>query len=299
MWDREWQSHADFYQDIYAASIHTLRYPGSTGASILKARQDAGDWSDAPTPDLIITVLTSDRIGLYADQGAGRFNSEMTRGCFIVTPPGTGSTILVRDDHRLTCFAVPYSRLLSLAGPDAGLPADGDFGGLHERVNADAQVPWLLERIWRESTKGGAHGRLWADGAVLQIAARLIWLKDARKGPRRHRGGLASGQARRVTEYIDAHLSHDLTLGELATLVGLSPNHFCTAFRQSFGRPPAAWLQARRIARAQEMMLADPMLGLTEIAHSVGYASQSAFGTAFLRIVGTSPGRWRADHQGG
>lgn len=293
VWDRQWESHAAFYQDVYANSIDSLRSAGTTGASLLRAEQAPGDWSDAPTPDLVVTVLTSAAIGLDADQGAGRFREAMSRGHFIVTPPGAGSTIMVDKDHRLLCLAVPYARLLALAGPEAGLPGDGDFGALHRGIQTDSQVPALLERVWRETAPGSPAGKLWADGAMLQLAARLLGLKDRSAARRRHRGGLAPRQARRVADYIEANLAEDLTLAELATLAGLSANHFCTAFGESFGQPPAAWLQARRIARAQAMMLDQPDLGLSAIAQAVGYASQSAFGSAFRKLVGTSPGRWR------
>jgi AraC family transcriptional regulator len=125
--------------------------------------------------------------------------------------------------------------------------------------------------------------------ASVDLAARLLGLKDRSAARRRHRGGLAPRQARRVADYVEANLAEDQTLAELATLAGLSPNHFCTAFGESFGQSPAACLQARRIARAQAMMLDQPDLGLSPIAQAVGYASQSAF----RKLVGTRPGRWR------
>jgi AraC family transcriptional regulator len=58
--------------------------------------------------------------------------------------------------------------------------------------------------------------------------------------PMKHtiRGGLAAWQQRVVTTYIEEHLAEPIALATLAELAGLSPYHFCRAFKQSFGLPP-------------------------------------------------------------
>lgn len=107
--------------------------------------------------------------------------------------------------------------------------------------------------------------------------------------------GLARWQVRRVTEYMDAHLERPLALAELAGLLGLTPKHFCTAFRRATGLPPHAWLQRHRVGRAQGL-LRDPGEGLTAIAGRLGYASHSAFTAAFRRATGRTPTAWRREH---
>jgi hypothetical protein len=49
---------------------------------MMSAEQDAGDWSDAPSPDLVISLLTKHRISAEIDVGAGRFRSTSTPGEF-------------------------------------------------------------------------------------------------------------------------------------------------------------------------------------------------------------------------
>lgn len=107
------------------------------------------------------------------------------------------------------------------------------------------------------------------------------------------RGGLAGWQVRRTTDYLMSHLAEEISLAELAAIADLSPHHFCRAFKQSTGLPPHAWLTARRIERAQELMAEHPKMGLTEVALCVGYQSQAAFGVAFKRVAGVTPGQWR------
>ena len=100
-------------------------------------------------------------------------------------------------------------------------------------------------------------------------------------------GGLAGWQLRRVKAAMEA-AETSLSLEALATMVGLSPAHFCTAFRQSTGLPPRRWQMRLRTERAKTL-LADPRLSLTEIALACGYASSSHFATSFRRATGMTP----------
>ncbi|NJM07352.1 helix-turn-helix domain-containing protein, partial [Candidatus Gracilibacteria bacterium] len=52
-----------------------------------------------------------------------------------------------------------------------------------------------------------------------------------------------------------------------------------------------------RIRHAQQLIAAG--LPLAEVAYAVGYSSQSHFTTRFRRIIGVTPGRYRAAMGGG
>ena len=58
---------------------------------------------------------------------------------------------------------------------------------------------------------------------------------SSERPPIPHRGGLAPRQMRRVLDYIDAHLTDELGLVELAAIAELSPHHFGEAFKISVG----------------------------------------------------------------
>jgi len=106
------------------------------------------------------------------------------------------------------------------------------------------------------------------------------------------RGGLAPFQARRLAEYIDAHLAERISLRLLARMAGLSNGHFSRAFKQTFGIPTRTYLIRRRIEVAQSVMLST-QLSLSEIALACGLSDQSHFTTTFRRIVGETPYAWR------
>jgi AraC family transcriptional regulator len=106
------------------------------------------------------------------------------------------------------------------------------------------------------------------------------------------KGRLAPWQVKAACDFMAANLGNDVSLVELAERVGTSQEHFCRAFRKSVGLPPYRWLQKRRMEHAQ-VLLSDRDLSLTDIAQRVGYLGQSAFGAAFRKETGMTPGQFR------
>ncbi len=144
-----------------------------------------------------------------------------------------------------------------------------------------------------ELNQGGAGGRLYVEGLGAALAVHLLRSYGlANKRSSLHKGGLASAQLRRVIEYIDAHLSAELSLAELARITGLSPHHFGQAFKAVTGRPPHRYVIEKRIHRAREL-LRDAQTPIAEIAHAVGFSSQSHLTINFRRVTGITPARFR------
>ena len=99
------------------------------------------------------------------------------------------------------------------------------------------------------------------------------------------RHGLSCGTENLIREYIEANLSRDITLSELADLAGFSRFHFARAFKRSTGLPPHQYLLRQRIERAKEL-LALGGLPVTEIAASVGFAGPAPLALTFRRLTG-------------
>jgi AraC family transcriptional regulator len=97
---------------------------------------------------------------------------------------------------------------------------------------------------------------------------------------------------RRVLDYIDAQLTGELGLVELAAIAGLSPHHFVEAFKISVGKPPHRFVMERRVQRVLELLRHDDR-SIAEIAHAAGFSSQSHLTASFRRVTGVTPGRFR------
>jgi AraC-like DNA-binding protein len=78
------------------------------------------------------------------------------------------------------------------------------------------------------------------------------------------------------------------TLQELAQHVGMSRSTFALKFKETVGEPPMEYLTRWRMLLAGDRLenSSDPV---SVIALSLGYESESAFSTAFKRVMGCSP----------
>ncbi|TDD14745.1 AraC family transcriptional regulator [Kribbella turkmenica] len=81
-------------------------------------------------------------------------------------------------------------------------------------------------------------------------------------------------------------------LEELARAATMSRTSFAERFRSVAGVPPLAYLNRWRMLLAQRA-LRDGDIRVGALAADLGYASESAFSTAFKREVGVSPLRYR------
>lgn len=83
------------------------------------------------------------------------------------------------------------------------------------------------------------------------------------------------------------------TVVELASKVGLSRSAFFARFHSLVGVPPLEYLARWRI-RAAAQELRGGTRTIASIAADWGYGSESSFGHAFKRIMGSSPGQYRS-----
>lgn len=83
------------------------------------------------------------------------------------------------------------------------------------------------------------------------------------------------------------------TLEELAGISRMSRSTFAASFKEKVGMSPLGYLIEWRMRLARDALRKDTMT-LSELAAATGYRSESAFSTAFRRVVGSSPQHFRA-----
>jgi AraC family transcriptional regulator len=108
--------------------------------------------------------------------------------------------------------------------------------------------------------------------------------------------GLSTRQLRHALEYIEANISEDVSLSDVADASASSISSLTRGFKASLGISPHNWLLNRRIASAQRLIY-DSDMPLTEVAASCGFADQSHLTRVFTRKIGSSPTAWRRNAQ--
>src|SRR5215510_6368227 len=213
------------------------------------------------------------------------------------------SLLLAIDDQSIIGADQSARKLFALSDKSLadGIPLSAVFAFDHSlfRRTADRDIPVRLmsargdgrwfTALLTPPLSSSVVARSWAE-AVVHSRARISTLGDLpiAPAPEPSRGGLSPAVTRRVCDYIEEHLDEKIRLDGLATLAGLSTDHFARAFHQSLGLPPHKYLLARRLEQV-EHMLRETHAPLSEIALATGFSDQSHLARHFRRWAGMSP----------
>lgn len=89
---------------------------------------------------------------------------------------------------------------------------------------------------------------------------------------------------------LDERLFESVTMARAAAEIGASPTRLSRAFAATFGIPPHAYVDARRLEAARARILRGQPLA--DVALDVGYHDQAHLNRRFKRFLGTTPGRF-------
>ncbi|AQA04024.1 AraC family transcriptional regulator [Mycobacterium sp. MS1601] len=93
------------------------------------------------------------------------------------------------------------------------------------------------------------------------------------------------------------NLRESLSIEQLARHAGMSPRTFIRRFREETGESPGAWVRARRLDRAREM-LEQHDLSVDEVARQAGLGTGANLRHHLRRGLGMSPSSYRKVFQG-
>lgn len=100
----------------------------------------------------------------------------------------------------------------------------------------------------------------------------------------------------KALDYIDDHITKELSLEELSHHVHLSPVYFHQVFAKIVGMTPHQYVISKRINMAKEQLIHTTMT-IKEITYRIGYKDTSYFCQAFKKETGYTPLNFREKHQ--
>jgi len=180
----------------------------------------------------------------------------------------------------------------------AGQHADILLGVLppvvHIQTEADrASLRWSLERMRQELREPQPGGFLVAQhlAHMLLVQALRLVLAEGLSGGVGWLYALADKQIGAAITALHDDPARRWTLPALAERAGMSRSTFAEKFKQKVGLSPMDYLTRWRMLVAGDRM-ANSREPISVIALSLGYESESAFGSAFKRVMGCSPRRY-------
>jgi AraC-like DNA-binding protein len=214
-----------------------------------------------------VLVCTSGEGRVWVD-GAWR---TCTSGMTLLTPP-----------KRISAFYTAPGSVWEIAwvlfAPDAEVPWPDDVLLLPSETDAFHDV---ILGLYRESigAADAAHLSVWAELVVLE-ARRLL------------RGIGRPDRLRVLWEAVEQDLAHPWSAKELARRAFLSEGQLRVVCQQGTGRSPMEQVTFLRMRRAAALLLSADY-SVEQAARAIGYTNAFAFSTAFKRVIGMPPSRYR------
>lgn len=95
-----------------------------------------------------------------------------------------------------------------------------------------------------------------------------------------------------IDQYIDQHLSHKISVAQLAGSVFLGESQFHSLFKDQMGITPHQYVLNKRVDMAKRL-IEQGNLTLGQVAELAGFSGQSAFTHTFSRLQGLSPSQYK------
>jgi AraC-like DNA-binding protein len=187
------------------------------------------------------------------------------------------------------CFGV--GGYFSFTGDHAGILLGVLPPIVHIRKESDkAAMRWSLEQMRKELREQQPGGFLVGQqlAYMMLVQALRLHLAEGLSGGVGWLFALADKQMSAAINAMHADPAHRWTLQELAERAGMSRSTFAEKFKETVGASPMEYLTRWRMLLAGDKLM-NSNGPVSVIALSLGYESESAFSTAFKRVMGCSP----------
>jgi len=98
-----------------------------------------------------------------------------------------------------------------------------------------------------------------------------------------------------LLDYIDDHITEQMTLPELAEVIGVTPQHLCRTFKEALSMRPFEYITRRRI-QISKRYLSDRSIKIATVGQMVGIRDVSYYCYNFKRLEGITPNEFRAQN---
>lgn len=205
-------------------------------------------------------------------------------GQSLTVPPGAKAKLLAGGFHFDATAEHPLSRVLP--------------SRLVLRSTTCDHARWLTTALELVATEAGSMRPGWevvtnrlADVLLVQalrtqVSATTGWLR-----------GLADPEISQVLRLMHLHPARAWTVAGLAARLDMSRSAFAERFHIVVGQPPLTYLTWWRMHSAAAMLRSNREITVAHAARAVGYETEAAFGKAFKRILGKTPGNVRREAQ--
>ena len=202
-----------------------------------------------------------------------------------INPAGVPFSHRIQGHNQFVLLTIEPQKIIDLL-PDAPALANCTFQRQHR--SQDRHLQTLIQALLVEAEMGGPNGQLYADTLATALATHFVNHYSTRSpSPLDHLHPVERQRLASVIDYIEAHLTTDFSLSDLALEAGLSKFHFARLFKQVMGLTPHQYVLQRRVERASHCLKQGQ--AIAQVAYRFGFSDQSHFTRVFKQFKGVTP----------
>jgi AraC-like DNA-binding protein len=220
-----------------------------------------------------ITYVVEGR-GVYVINGVPY---EVKRGDLLCVPTGSLRKAHSTIDELMHLYSANF-KLYDMNGEDADLPLP-----LLSHIGIKSDLIGLFRELSNAWVRKEPGYLIKTRGLLLVIIHRLIELILLKKD-----SASTDYRVKKAISYISENYANEISVKELAEMVGLNPVYFGALFKKETGMLVHQYLAQTRINHAQDM-LQNGECNVTEAAERCGYKDLSHFRKQFKMIKGYTP----------
>lgn len=212
----------------------------------------------------------------------------------VVLPPNYGVLFLPHVPHRYEAITAPWETYyITFGGPLAVFVLESL--GLHDNIvfhwPSESEQTSLVQQMLTQILSQRDVTGLDYSVAIYRF---LVSLKKHGKIDRHPSIHHLVERLTPLLQWLESDYTNpDLGTDEMAAIMGVSPRHLNSLFKQALGVTPYRYLIYLRIRKAKEWMVREKSLPVKEIASRVGFRDTSHFIATFRMAEGTSPQKYR------
>ncbi|TDD89331.1 AraC family transcriptional regulator [Actinomadura darangshiensis] len=182
-----------------------------------------------------------------------------------------------------------------------GHPAAGNLvevlpGMIHVEASRSHRLEWMQSTLRMMASEAGelrpgGEAVITRLGDILVIQAIRAWLESDPGARTGWLGALRDPQIGRAISLVHRDPARPWTVASLARELAMSRSAFAARFTELVGEPVMSYVARWRMHVAVAELKEGATVG--QLADRLGYRSEAAFGRAFKRVVGVSPGSVR------
>ena len=99
-----------------------------------------------------------------------------------------------------------------------------------------------------------------------------------------------------IRHYIDCHISENIKLSDIATILSYTPDHIIRIFKAKYGISPHQYIINSKMQIAA-VLLRSTQKSITEISNELSYSDPHHFSSLFEKTVGIRPSIYRKQYK--